>query len=305
MLREQPDLLSALVEKLTGRALQPGLVPVDSTVRFVAPAEVRPDLLLADEKDWAMVEVQDQIDPDKQRRWLLAASLLFDQKQTLGDVIVITARKSVARWASTAAQAETARGTRLALWPVVLYVGRDEIDALLSEKTPALAVIAAWAVSHRHGFAALRVVERAIEVTNALPLALQTAQRNAILGLARRAARSLAPGDEHGPRQDPDVPFRTPAHRPPRRARGPGSDQRARPGAPDDDLGTRARADQGGAGGHRRLPGSGRVQSLDRPGDDRSLGERESLEPTWRRRLPDRGRAPRRPPRRRPGPSGG
>ena len=65
MLREQPDLLSELVEKLTGRALQPGLVPVDSTVRFVATAEVRPDLLLADEKDWAMVEVQDQIDPDK------------------------------------------------------------------------------------------------------------------------------------------------------------------------------------------------------------------------------------------------
>jgi hypothetical protein len=183
MLREQPELLSALVQKLTGHPLRPGLVPIDSTVRFVKTAEVRPDLLLADDEDWAIVEVQDKKDPDKQRRWLLATGVLFDQKQTLGDVIVITARKSVARWASTAAQAQTARGTRLALWPVVLYVGPDQIDDLLSEQTPSLAVVAAWAVSHRHGPEALRVVERAIEVTKVLPLDLQTAQRNAILGL--------------------------------------------------------------------------------------------------------------------------
>jgi hypothetical protein len=183
MLREQPELLSALVEKLTGHTLARGLSPVDSTARFVKTAEVRPDLLLAGEKDWAIVEVQDKVDPDKQRRWLLAAGLLFDQKRTLGDVIVITARKGVAAWARTAAHVRSALGTRLELTPVVLHVGPKTLDALLSEEAPSLAVIAAWAVSHRHGPEALRVVERAVEVTEALPADLQEAQRNAILGV--------------------------------------------------------------------------------------------------------------------------
>jgi hypothetical protein len=183
MLREQPELLSALVEKLTGSALRPGLSPVDSTARFVKTAEVRPDILLAEGNEWTVVEVQDEVDPDKQRRWLLAASVLLDQKRTLGDVIVITARKSVARWARTAAHVRTALGTRLELWPVVLHVGLDKLDELLSEQAPSLAVIAAWAVSHRHGPQAKRVVERAIEVTLALPPALQEAQKDAILSL--------------------------------------------------------------------------------------------------------------------------
>jgi hypothetical protein len=183
ILREQPELLSALVQKLTGHALRPNLSPVDSTARFVQTAEVRPDILLAEGNDWAVVEVQDKIDPDKQRRWLLAASVLFDQKRTLGDVLVITARKSVARWARTAAHVRTALGTRLELWPVVLHVNLDKIDELLSEEAPSLAVIAAWAVSHRHGSEAKRVVERAIEVTEALFPALQNAQRSAIVSL--------------------------------------------------------------------------------------------------------------------------
>jgi hypothetical protein len=156
---------------------------VDSTVRFVKTAEVRPDLLLAGEKDWAIVEVQDKIDHDKQRRWLLAVGMLLDQRRMLGDVFVITARRSVAAWARTAAHVRTANGTRLELTPVVLHVGPETIDALLSEKTPSLAVIAAWAVSHRHGPEARRVVERAIEVTGALPADLQDAQKSAILSV--------------------------------------------------------------------------------------------------------------------------
>jgi hypothetical protein len=183
MLREQPELLSALVQKLTGRTLPSGLSPIDSTARFVKTAEVRPDLLLAGEKDWAIVEVQDKIDLDKQRRWLLAVGVLFDQRRTLGDVFVITARRSVASWVRTAAHVRTANGTRLELTPVVLHVSPRTIDALLSEKTPSLAVIAAWAVSHRHGPEARRVVERAIEVTEALPADLQEAQMSAILSV--------------------------------------------------------------------------------------------------------------------------
>jgi hypothetical protein len=183
MLREQPELLSALVQKLTGRALRPGLSPVDSTVRFVKTAEVRPDLLLAEEKDWAIVEVQERPDPDKQRRWLLAAGVLLDQTGRLGDVIVVTARSSVAAWARTVAHVRTALGTRLELTPVVLHVRLEVVDALISEGQPGLAVIAAWAVSHRQGPEVRRVVERAIEVGEALPPALQEAHRNAIVSL--------------------------------------------------------------------------------------------------------------------------
>jgi hypothetical protein len=44
-LREQPSLLGVLVAKLTGISLPRGFKPVDSVVRFVKTAEVRPDLL--------------------------------------------------------------------------------------------------------------------------------------------------------------------------------------------------------------------------------------------------------------------
>src|SRR5580692_6189552 len=48
MLREQPSVLAALVQVLTGRTLVSGLAPDDSTVRFVKTAEVRPDILFVD-----------------------------------------------------------------------------------------------------------------------------------------------------------------------------------------------------------------------------------------------------------------
>ena len=159
-------------------------------MRFIRAAEVRPDVLLAQEHRWALVEVQNDCDQDKQRRWLLAAGVLLDQEGTLGDVIVITARQSVATWALTVAHVATPLGTKLELTPVVLYVSPDMIDRLLTEEQPELAVVATWAVSHRHGPEAKRVVERAIELTAKLPEALQEAQRNAILTLL--SARMLA-----------------------------------------------------------------------------------------------------------------
>ena len=182
-LREQPTLLPALVHALTGRTLTPGLAPVDSTVRFVKVAEFNPDLLFAREPRWALVEVQNDIDPDKQRRWLLAAGVLLDQMGVLGDVIVITAHRPVADWALTVAHVETPLGTKLELTPVVLHVAPETLDRLLSDEHPELAVVAAWAVSHRHGPTAKKVVMRALEVTEKLPAALQEAQRNAILSL--------------------------------------------------------------------------------------------------------------------------
>jgi len=190
ILREQPEVLASLVRIVTGRAIAPGLAPVDSTVRFVKVTEVRPDVLLADKQRWVLLEVQNECDPDKQRRWLLAAGVLLDQKGVMGDVIVVTAQKSVATWAMTVAHVETALGTKLELTPVVLHVNNEVIERLLTEEQPELALVATWAVSHRHGPKAKRVVERAFEVTNKLPEALQAIQFNAIVSLL--SARMLA-----------------------------------------------------------------------------------------------------------------
>jgi len=182
-LREQPTLLPALVQVLTGRTMTPGLEPVDSTVRFVKVAEFNPDLLFASEPGWTLVEVQNDIDPDKQRRWLLAAGVLLDQTGVLGDVIILTAHRAVAEWALTVAHLQTPLGTKLELTPVALYVGPEMLDRLLTEEHPELAVAATWAVAHRHGPRAKKVVMRALEVTEKLPAALQVTQRNAILSL--------------------------------------------------------------------------------------------------------------------------
>ena len=147
-LREQPALLPMLVHALTGRTMAPDLRPVDSTVRFVRVAEFNPDLLFAREPMWALIEVQNDIDPDKQRRWLLAAGVLLDQMGVLGDVIVLTAHRPVAEWALTVAHVETSLGTKLELTPVVLHVGPETLDRLLSEEHPELAAQQAEPAEH-------------------------------------------------------------------------------------------------------------------------------------------------------------
>jgi hypothetical protein len=182
-LREEPTLLSSLVHALTGRTLAPGLAPVDSTVRFVKAAEVRPDVLFADGPRWAITEVQNDCDPDKRRRWLLAVGVLLDQQGTLGDLIVITAQRSVAKWARTVAHIETPLGTKLELTPVVLHVGPKTLELLLTEEHPELALVAAWAVAHRDGPVAKQVTRRALDLTKKLPQALQDAQTGAIMAV--------------------------------------------------------------------------------------------------------------------------
>ena len=189
-LHKQPTLLPLIVHALTGRTMAPDLKPVDSTVRFVKVAGFNPDLLLARGPQWAVIEVQNDIDPDKQRRWLLAAGVLFDQTGVLGDVIVLTAHRAVADWALTVAHVETPLNTKLALTPVVLHVGPEMLERLLSEEHPELAVVATWAISHRHGPRARQVVMRALDVTERLPAALQKTQRSAIMSLL--SERTLA-----------------------------------------------------------------------------------------------------------------
>jgi hypothetical protein len=74
-LREQPALLGALVAKLSRFRLDRDLKPVESTLRFVKPAELRLDLVLRGRRRrWAIVEIQRGIDWTKRRRWLLGAS---------------------------------------------------------------------------------------------------------------------------------------------------------------------------------------------------------------------------------------
>jgi hypothetical protein len=55
-------------------------------------------------------------------------------------------------------------------------VGPGTLDRLPSEDHPELAVVATWAVSHRHGPKAKAVVMRALEVTEHLPVVLQETQ---------------------------------------------------------------------------------------------------------------------------------
>jgi hypothetical protein len=183
-LREKPSLLGALVAALTSRSLPRGLEPVDAAVRFVKTAEIRLDLLFARKRrDWTIVEVQRRRDPAKRRRWLMAAGVLLDQTRVLGDVIVITARRDVARWALVVAHLETRLGTKLTLTPVVLHLGEREAHVLLEMGRPELALFAAWAMHDRHGPKAKAVVEQAIEVTSRLPAPLRRAQLRAIVSV--------------------------------------------------------------------------------------------------------------------------
>jgi hypothetical protein len=206
-LREQPPLLGALVEKLTGRPLPRGLEPVDSAVRFVKTAEVRPDLVFRQKgKQWAIVELQGRYDPAKRRRWLLAASVLLDQTGVLGDVIVITARRDVARWALKVAHLRSRLGTKLALTPVVLHLGEDSAEALLDEERPELALFAAWAMQNRHGPKARALVERAMDVTSKLRPSLRTAQMRAIFSVLSEPMLAALRKASMNPDKIPETP---------------------------------------------------------------------------------------------------
>ncbi|WP_437945704.1 hypothetical protein WME98_33025 [Sorangium sp. So ce296] len=206
-LREQPGLLGALVSKLTGVKLPRSLKPADATLRFVKPAELRLDLVLqGGRRRWVLVELQRGVDPAKRRRWPLAASLLFSQTGAMGDVIVITARRAVARWAERVACVRTRLGTELQLRPVVLHLGADESKALLDEHHPELALFAAWAMQHRHGPGARAVVERAFELTERLPRALRRAQQRAILSVLSERMLELLREASMNPDKIPETP---------------------------------------------------------------------------------------------------
>ena len=179
-LREDATLLPAILSRLRQGHLPPLTGPIDSAVRFTRPAEVRPDVTRRTERGWVVGEVQNKIDPIKRRRWLLAAAILHDETQQMGDVIVLTASASVARWARKVAHVRGPAGTRLQLTPVVVHLSLRRAKALLDPQAPQLALFAAWAMQHRHGPAAARVVEAAFDLTDHLPPPLRQAQWRAI-----------------------------------------------------------------------------------------------------------------------------
>jgi hypothetical protein len=180
-LRDDATLLPAILARLRRRRLPRLSAPIDSAVRLARPIEVRPDVVHRTPSGWVACEVQNKIDPRKPGRWILTAAVLFDQTGHMGDLIVITASASVARWARRVAHALGPAGTLLRLRPVVLYLGLRSARKLLDSKNPALALCAAWAMQHRHGPEAARVVESAVDITERLPPPLREAQRRAIL----------------------------------------------------------------------------------------------------------------------------
>lgn len=170
LLREHPAWLGALMEVLSGRKLPGSLVPVDSALRVVDPAEVRPDLVLvaADQSAWVLVEVQLDEDADKARKWPLAVATLWNERAVPGDLVVLTAQRAVATWARSVGTMDGRLGTGLAVRPVVLQLTGDEAELLLDPAHPELAFFAAWTMHDRYGPEAQAIVERATDLIETL-----------------------------------------------------------------------------------------------------------------------------------------
>ena len=113
MFTEQPTLLHVLLAKLghDGAALPP---VTDSAVRFIEPAEVRPDAFFeAPDVPWIGVEVQGTEDDAKRRRWPLLVAIKLDQSTIMGDLVVITHSRALGKWARTCVVHRGPRGTVL------------------------------------------------------------------------------------------------------------------------------------------------------------------------------------------------
>ncbi|MFO0604999.1 MAG: hypothetical protein U0324_17585 [Polyangiales bacterium] len=199
VIRSNPACFETLLEALEHAPSPPGLTVADSAVRVADPVEVRPDVLFARGKKrgpWRVVELQRDDDEGKQRRWLLTAAALFDQRGEMGDVFVVTHTRATARWAAAVASVVGPQGTRLSLEPVVILLTRDVARRLLATGRPELAVFATWAVHHQRGPQAVKVVERALLTVNrAKAGALRDAAIRAIFnmldGRLREAARKM------------------------------------------------------------------------------------------------------------------
>jgi hypothetical protein len=132
---------------------------------------------------WAVIEVQHEVDDIKRRRWPLVASVLLDEHQAMGEFLVLTYRRRVAMWARLAISWLSARGTRLALSPLVIPIDLDEAERLLNEGEPAMALVAAWALQGKCGPRSKALAVRAVERTATLPAPVRPQQGRAIMQL--------------------------------------------------------------------------------------------------------------------------
>lgn len=190
-LRDRPELLAELLHRFTGVRPAGPFQVVDSAVRLAPSLEKRPDLLFSvppsdsGPAPWLLVEVQNQPDAQKAKSWHLITSVLL-QKGGMGDLVVITPSRAVARWAKRVAHHRGALGTVKGLTPVVIPMPKEQVSQLLDPKMPELALFAVWAGARDDSPAAKRVVERAIEVTDELPQPLRDQQTRAILAMLGR-----------------------------------------------------------------------------------------------------------------------
>jgi hypothetical protein len=180
-LREQPSLLSHLLSLLGGPVLPQPLSLQDTTLRLADVAEVRPDLLFTAGSDRVLVEVQHRVDPTKRRAWAKAVVALLETSSSLPDLLVLTHRAHVARWARKVVSWSTPRGTRLLLRPIVLFISSEEAEALVNTSDAGLMLVAVLAVQKKHGPRAVRIVKRALRGADRLPEPLQQVQTRAIL----------------------------------------------------------------------------------------------------------------------------
>jgi hypothetical protein len=137
----------------------------------VDPAEVRLDLVFVSEDGtfWVLVEVQLDEDEVKARKWPLSIAALWNQHGVSGDLIVITAARSVAEWAFTIGRMKGPLGTRLVAEPVIVQLTGDVAELLLDPANPELAFFAAWTVHDRYGAEAQAIVERATDLIETMP----------------------------------------------------------------------------------------------------------------------------------------
>ena len=159
-LGQEPALLSALVAQVTGRPLPRGLKRAPNALR--QGKDLTLELVLTDARGrWVAAELQLGIDVAKPRRWALSVALLTDEHERPGDLVVLTHRRSVQRWARRLAW-QGPGGSRSELRPIVVLLDEAMARTLLAQADARLVWLAAWAVSHRKGPRAVEVVERAL-----------------------------------------------------------------------------------------------------------------------------------------------
>ena len=181
-LRDRPEVFGALLQRLAGRAVEGPLTVIDSSVRFADVSEVRPDLVYATpQTPWVVLEVQHAVDEAKRRRWPLVVSVLTDQHQAMGELVVLTPSRRVARWAQQAVRWVGIWGTALTLRPVVLLLDLATAEQLLATGEPSWALLAAWALQKRYGPRSRQSVRRALVLTAQLPSPGRGRQARAIL----------------------------------------------------------------------------------------------------------------------------